>query len=90
MSSKLTENNKYQLSTLVIDFCMEELKLYRDIMSDNNIYACSKVCTSKVIIGYIQTIQNLAISMEGHPIEPILLEAILDEPILDEPISTEN
>ena len=89
--SSLTENNKYELSTLIIDFCMEELKLYREIMSDNSIYTCSKVQTSKVILGYIQTIQNLAISMEGHPIEPILLEQpIEDKAIADEPITTEN
>jgi hypothetical protein len=73
---------------------MEELKLYREIMSDNSIYTCSKVQTSKVVLGYIQTIQNLAISIEGHPIEPILLEQPIEDKaisaIADEPISTEN
>jgi hypothetical protein len=52
-------NKQYQLSILLFQFCLDELEKYRKLISDNDIYTNTKIESSKIIIQYIKTAENL-------------------------------
>ena len=59
MDRKLNSNQKHELTTVLLDFCMKELVEFRQILKEDNMLSVSKTVSSNVMIEYIKTAEKL-------------------------------
>ena len=59
MDRKLNSNQKHELTTVLLDFCMKELVEFRQILKEDNMLSVSKTVSSNVMIEYIKKAEKL-------------------------------
>ena len=57
-------NKEYELSNLIIRFCMDELIQIRKLMTDDKSYKYQQIELSKMCVQYLNTIENLCKMVE--------------------------
>jgi len=56
----VSNENKYLVSTLLIEFCMDELIKYREVLIDNTINTNTKQALPSIMNQYVKTAENLS------------------------------